>query len=216
MQPPALAERSIVKLSNWVSHKQKGKRISLQEQTLKITSDELLDFMKKYAESERTSGMGRLLAGQIYWLYDRAELPVQHEFIEKLCKAHGVDVPSLDWRPRQRLILAVFGTHPELVAAGAGISQGNTLAAMRIREAIRAYELKAGLRKVRKVRITETVPRKTKDFVVPLMAAATEAEKKILSRLIARVYGKKAVKAVSTMQVTRVRGKYRKIHRTAA
>ncbi len=179
--------QNLVKISHWLELKARQKP---EEAAKRIVDPQVLTFMEHYITADREHAHGEWLAGEVYWLYFKADSDTQGAFVEMLAKRNRLPLPDGSWTPRQRLVQALYGNDPDLVDDGDG--KHDSKGGKRVTFAIRTFMERAGLRK-RKKRAPEIVPRKTKDFLRGLYEAATDAEATMLNRLIARKYGKKAV-----------------------
>lgn len=185
----AASSKSVTDLAEWL--KVKGKKHP-EAMAKKITNANVLEFMEHYIANDCFAATGQWLAGQIYWLYFLADDETQNSFIEALAKRNRLPLPDGDWTPRQRLVQALYGHNPDLVDDGNGTydSKGGK----RVTMTIRTFLERAGLKKKRKHRSVESIPRKSKDLLAELFAIATPRESKMLNALIIRKYGRKAIR----------------------
>jgi len=161
-----------------------------------IVKERVIGFMQDYINADRVQSKGEWLAGFIYSLYFSADQETQRNFVAQMCKLKQVDVPDEAWTPRQRLIIGIYGDQPELIEDGDG--KYDSKGGKRITAATRAYEEQVGLReaKERKKRAEEVLPRKTRDLISTLREQATTQEWEQLTDLLARCFGKKALRAL--------------------
>ncbi len=182
---------NLVELTSFVEHRAK----KAEDRAKKITDAKIVNFMVHYAENDRVAAEGDRLAGEIYYLYFKADAETQAEFIQSLCKSNHLALPAEEQTSRNRLIWAIYGLKDELVITPKG--DHDSKGGKRITAAIRIYLESTGKKKRRKERQTEYWPRSTKKFLVDIREKATPAELRLLESLIARAYGKRALKAVA-------------------
>lgn len=181
-------EKAATKLDMYLNTKRHKPKVDIAQN---ITNPYVLGFLEDYLAADSAQNRGEWLAGEVYWLYFRAPETTQQAFVAALCRRHRTEVPSLDSSPRQRLIVALYGNIP----GDLDIRNGHdSPAGKRVSAAIRRFEDRAGLRlHERKERVKEYLPRRTREFLAKLYAEAKPDEQAVVNRLIARVYGKKAV-----------------------
>lgn len=191
----AVTEKKIVQLQAWIKARDGRKTPPDAVRATRIIDTHTLEFVKAYSEAERTSANGESLAGEIYWLYFRADKNTQETFIEALCKSQHIDVPLVSLTPRQQLTWAVYGANPEAMGPS---GDKDTIGGKRITGAIARYEEVSGLRKKAVPLAADApFPRHSRTFLAGLYAKARPNEKKILDRLITRVYGRPSLETLA-------------------
>lgn len=195
-----LPKEKIVQLEGWLETKARNRKALEDPKRIKrITDPNVVAFVEYVTGAEQQAAQHQSHVGEIYWLYFRADAETRREFVEKLCAAKHLDPPDASATARQQLIHSLYGDDKEDVTPRNG--SPDSPAAKRVTWAIRKFEERVGLRKVkaRKTRATEILPRKTKDFLIGLYEKADKRELSMLNALIARVYGKRALRMVSSI-----------------
>lgn len=172
-------ESKIIQLKSWVERKAANPE-------RKIMDVKIVRFLADYAEADRAVAVGERLAGEIYWLYFKADVETQREFIRSLARSNRVHVPE-EATARQQLILAVYGRTAELTEVRKG--EHDSLGGKRITAALRAYAESTG-RRPRKKKTSEGWPRTTGKFLQEIFERATSSERRTLDRLLDRIYGR--------------------------